>query len=230
MIKLLAVWRSPYFTLQITAWTSGFMFETLASNHSPRAVRFLTLLLCAVLCKLGFLVMKQLHFQLYTWAYASYLCELMSHIWWAQITPTVLRRRTQVGVPLGATFISETCWSFLISEGHNLPCLYQVNGMGMDGRQFSSLLASTKQKMINAWKMWARVWFLHCYLLRLTLALQLGSIQTTFLFLITSFVKFYSIPPVLVFQDNLNILAALQKPGFDWLAFLSSGRFAGLLF
>lgn len=34
MIKLLAVRRSPHYTLQITVQISGFTFETLASNHS----------------------------------------------------------------------------------------------------------------------------------------------------------------------------------------------------
>lgn len=34
MIKLLPVQRCPHYTLQITAWTSGFTLETLASNHS----------------------------------------------------------------------------------------------------------------------------------------------------------------------------------------------------
>lgn len=34
MNKLLAVWRSPRYALQIAAWTSGFTLETWASNHS----------------------------------------------------------------------------------------------------------------------------------------------------------------------------------------------------
>lgn len=34
MNKPLAVWRSPHYALQITAWTSGFTFETWASNRS----------------------------------------------------------------------------------------------------------------------------------------------------------------------------------------------------
>lgn len=64
-----------------------------------------------------------------------------------------------------------------------------------------------------------------CYSLRLTAALQLSSIQTFFFFffLITSFVKFYSIPPVPIFQDSLSMLAALLKSGFGRLAFLSLG-------
>lgn len=48
---------------------------------------------------------------------------------------------------------------------------------------------------------------MHYYLIRLTLALQLSSIQV--FFQIASFVKFYFIPPNPIFQDRLSILAAL---------------------
>ena len=87
-------------------------------------------------------------------------------------------------------------------------------------------------------KTWTRVWFLPCP--RSSSALLLAQAHASFtielnsnccvFFLTTSFVKFYSIPPVPVFQDSLSMLAALLKSGFGWLTFLSLGWFAGLLF
>lgn len=195
-----------------------------------------------------------------SWSWSSYifsftlgflppsLCVLLSHIWWAQITPALLCRRTRVGVPRGYLHFWKL-FRFSDEESSRFASLF-IRWMGTDGRQLSSLTASTKQKIINACM---RAGVKHFHVLRenvdhslipalpweqLWAATHSGSHQLYnwaqfklfFFFLITSFVKFYSIPPVPIFQDSLSMLAALLKSGFGRLAFLSLGWFAGLLF
>lgn len=67
MIRLLAVWRSPCYTLQITAWTSGFTYETLFSNHS------------LVLCQSSLTDPRSTYALLLAQAHASFTTELNSN-------------------------------------------------------------------------------------------------------------------------------------------------------
>lgn len=120
--------------LQITAWCS---------------VSLPTLLLCGVLCKLGVLVMEQLHFQLYTWVSASKpLCAPVSHLMGTDHSCSPVQEDAGRCPSGGYLHFWKLC-SFSDEESSHFASLF-IRWMGTDGRQLSFLIACTKQKIINA--------------------------------------------------------------------------------